>query len=116
MALAQPLFQPISPPAPIDDFDGWLGAFTQTSVLMELAALGLCVLLAYGLVRGLRRGLGLQNERSIWFGRRNLDGVLFPLLLLCLAFAARRVLTHFVTVALFKVAIPVLVSLLAIRG
>ena len=105
----------VSAPEPIDDFEGWLNAFTQTSVLIELAVLAVCALLAWALVRGLRRGLGQDDIRSIWFGRRNLDGVLFPLLLLCLAFVAREVLVKHVSVALLKVAIPVLVSLLVIR-
>lgn len=109
------LVQRPSAPEPIDDFQGWLNAFTQTTVLIELAALGLCMLLAWALVRGLRRGLGQQDLRSIWFGRRNVDGVLFPMLLLCLAYLAREVLVQFVSVALFKVAIPVFVSLLVIR-
>ena len=107
--------QPVSAPQPIDDFEGWLAAFSQASVLTELGTLLGCALLAWALVRGLRHGLGQDNDRSIWFGRRNVDGVLFPLVLLSLAYAAREVLVHFVSVALFKVAIPVLVSLLAIR-
>ncbi len=107
--------QKVSAPEPIDDFEGWLNAFTQTSVLIELAALATCALLAWALVRGLRRALGQDDTRSIWFGKRNVDGVLFPLLLLCLAFVARDVLSKFVSVVLLKVAIPVLVSLLVIR-
>jgi small-conductance mechanosensitive channel len=107
--------QKSSAPEPIDDFEGWLDAFTQTTVLIELAALVGCALLAWALVRGLRRALGQDDTRSIWFGRRNLDGVLFPLLLLSLAFVARQVLAKLVSVVLLKVAIPVLVSLLAIR-
>ena len=107
--------QKSSAPEPIDDFEGWLNAFTQTTVLIELAALVACALLAWALVRGLRRALGQDDTRSIWFGRRNLDGVLFPLVLLSLAFVARDVLSKFVQVALLKVAIPVLVSLLVIR-
>ena len=109
------LVQKSSAPEPIDDFEGWINAFTQTSVLIELAALAVCALLAWALVRGLRRALGQDDTRSIWFGRRNVDGVLFPLMLLCLAFVARDVLSKFVSVALLKVAIPVLVSLLVIR-
>jgi small-conductance mechanosensitive channel len=105
----------VSAPEPIDDFQGWLDAFSQTTVLVELAVLAFCALLAWALVRGLRRALGQEDTRSIWFGRRNLDGVLFPLLLLCLAFVAREVLAKLVSVALLKVAIPVLVSLLVIR-
>jgi small-conductance mechanosensitive channel len=104
-----------SAPQPIDDFEGWLNAFAQPTVLMELAALALCVLLAWALVRGLRLALGAPNARSIFFGRRNVDGVLFPFFLLVLAFVARDVLSNFVSVALFKVAIPVLVALLVIR-
>jgi len=107
--------QPIPAPQPIDDFQGWLAAFSQRSVLIELAALAICGFLAWALVRGLRRGLGHQHEPSIWFGRRNVDGALFPLVWLSLAYLARDVLGHYFSVALFKVAIPVLVSLLVIR-
>jgi small-conductance mechanosensitive channel len=107
--------QKSSAPEPIDDFEGWLNALSQTTVLIELAALAFCALLAWALVRGLRLALGQDDVRSIWFGRRNVDGVLFPLLLLCLAFVAREVLAKLVSVALLKVAIPVLVSLLVIR-
>lgn len=109
------LLQKSSAPEPIDDFEGWLNAFTQTTVLIELAALVGAALLAWALVRGLRRALCQDDTRSIWFGRRNIDGVLFPLVLLCLAFVARDVLGKFVSMALLKVAVPVLVSLLVIR-
>jgi small-conductance mechanosensitive channel len=43
------------------------------------------------------------------------DGVLFPLVLLCLGYAALEVLDRYVVVAIFKLAIPVLVSLVVIR-
>jgi small-conductance mechanosensitive channel len=103
------------PPEPIDDFSGWLEAFLQTTVLIELAVLGVCIVIAWALVRGLRRALSLPDGRSIWLGRDNIDGVLFPLLLLCLGFVARRLLATVMSVTLFKVAIPVLVALLVIR-
>jgi len=109
------LVQTLHTPEPIDDFSGWLAAFMQTSVLIELAALGLCILVAWSLVRGVRRTLGLQDARSIWLGQRDLDGVLFPSLLLCLAFVARHLLATVLSVTLLKVAIPVLVALVAIR-
>ena len=102
-------------PKPIDDFGGWIAAFTEPSVLVELLVLAVCVAIAWGLVALLRAALGMRQVRSIWFGRRELDGVLFPLLLLCLGFVARAILDHYVTVAVFKVAIPVLVSLVLIR-
>jgi small-conductance mechanosensitive channel len=107
--------QKISTPQPIDDFQGWLDAFAQPSVLVELVALAACALLAWALVKGMRRGLRLNDERSIWFGSSDLDGVLFPAVLLCAAYLMRDLMGHFVSVALFRVALPVLVSLLVIR-
>ncbi|WP_296507781.1 mechanosensitive ion channel domain-containing protein [Rhodoferax sp.] len=102
-------------PQPIDDFAGWLNAFTQTSVLLELAALGLSVAVAWGLVAALRKALGDNDGKSIWFGRRVVDGVLFPLVLLFLGYAALEMLSQFVNIAVFRVVIPVLMSLVVIR-
>ena len=104
-----------SAPQPIDDFAGWLAAFTQPTVLIELFVLAVCVAVAWGLVTGIRRALGYQNEHTIMFGRRHVDGVLFPLLLLCLAYGSLHVLDNFMPVAIFEVAIPVLMSLVVIR-
>jgi small-conductance mechanosensitive channel len=102
-------------PLPIDDFDGWLAAFTQASALVELLMLAVCVVLAWGMVAGLRRSLPTQDARSIWFGRNMVDGVLFPLVLLCLGYAARAIADHYMPIAFFRIAIPVLVSLVVIR-
>ena len=101
-------------PQPIDDFEGWLAAFSQPTVALELATLVGCVLLAWALVRALRQALG-RAERSIWFGRNDIDGVLFPLLLLCLGFGARAVLDRYINIAVLDVAVPVLLALVAIR-
>ena len=101
-------------PQPIDDFEGWLAAFSQPTVALELATLVGCVLLAWALVRALRQALG-RAERSIWFGRKDIDGVLFPLLLLCLGFGARAVLDRYINIAVLDVAVPVLLALVAIR-
>lgn len=105
----------IPAPQPIDDFAGWLDAFTQVTVLFELAALGLSVLVSWALVAGLRKALGQAEDKSIWFGRRVVDGVLFPLVLLCLGYLSLELLSHFVNIAVFRVAIPVLMSLVVIR-
>jgi len=110
-----PLIQKIPAPQPIDDFEGWLNAFSQPTVLLELLFLAVAALIAWAAVFALRRALGATDPRSIWFGRKTLDGVLFPLVWFMLAVLAREVLGHFVSVALFKIAIPVLVSLLVIR-
>jgi small-conductance mechanosensitive channel len=103
-------------PPPIQDFDAWLSGFQQTTVWIELGVLALCVGMAWGLGALLRRALNRQQEESsILFGRQVIDGVLFPLLLLTLAYVARSVLAQQVPLAVFKVAIPVLVSLVVIR-
>ena len=104
-----------SAPQPIDDMEGWLAAFAQPTVLIEIAVVAACVLLSWWLVSLLRRSLVAHDERSILFGHRAVDGVLFPLVLLCLAYSALAVLRNFVPVAVFKLAIPVLVALVVIR-
>lgn len=102
-------------PKPIDDFEAWLAMFTQPTVLVELLVLALSVALAWGLVAALRRTLGMHEERSIWFGKRVIDGVLFPLALLCLGYLSLELLSNFVPVAVLRITIPVLMSLVVIR-
>lgn len=103
-------------PKPIDDFDLWLSGFTQPTVLVELGALAVCILLAWGLTWLLRRAVGAEeNKVSITFGRRILDGVMFPVLLLALGYVTRALLLKVMPLAAFKVIIPVLVSLVVIR-
>jgi small-conductance mechanosensitive channel len=103
-------------PRPVDDFSAWLQGFLQPSALAELAALLLITLLAWSLSRGLRRALSMQGDPdSVMFGERIVDGALFPLLLLLLGYVARGLLVKFVPLAVFHVAIPVLVSLVLIR-
>lgn len=99
---------------PVEDgLQAWASAFMQPTVLGELAALALCGLLAAGLVALLRRGV--KNPNSILLGRSVVDGALFPLLLLALAYVARTVVQQWAPLAVFVVAIPVLVALAAIR-
>jgi small-conductance mechanosensitive channel len=106
----------VQTPPPIDDLAGWFAGFTQPTVLIELAALAACVLSAWGIASLLRHTTGVWEEgRSVLFGHRLLDGVLFPLLLLLLAFVGRAVLLKYVPVAIFKVIIPALVALVVIR-
>jgi len=103
-------------PPPIDDLQAWLAGFTQPTVWFELAALATCVLISWVLVAGLRQALGMKDEKSsVLFGRKLIDGVMFPLLLLTLGYIARALLLKYVPLAVFKVAIPVLVSLVIIR-
>lgn len=102
-------------PPLVADASRWLEAFLRPTVLIELAALAVCVLLAWAVVAVLQRGLQQRDPRSILFGTRVVDGALFPLVLLCLGYLARTLLLQYVPVAVFRIAIPVLVSLVVIR-
>ncbi|WP_096696100.1 mechanosensitive ion channel family protein [Polaromonas sp. AER18D-145] len=99
----------------IDTLDEWFAALAQPTALTELAALVACVLLAWLLVRVASRAHLVADGNSILFGRRVVDGVLFPLLLLTFAYAAQTLLARLFPVAVFKVAVPVLLSLAVIR-
>lgn len=104
-------------PAPtrIDSLENWFEAMAQPTALTELAALIGCILLAWLLVRVARRAQLVVDDNSILFGRRQVDGVLFPLLLLLFAYAVQALLSRLYPMAVFKVAIPVLLSLALIR-
>lgn len=105
-----------SAPKPIDDLGLWLQSFLQPTVLIEFAALAAAVVLAWGLAALVRRSVAAgQNPSSVLFGRRLVDGVLFPVLLLLLGYVARTLLAVWFPLAAFKVIIPVLVSLVVIR-
>ena len=96
--------------ARFDSLDAWFAALTQPTALTELAALLACVLLAWLVTLLAHRARRWANESSILFGRRLVDGVLFPLLLLSLAYAAQALLAPVLPLAVFKVAIPVLLA------
>jgi small-conductance mechanosensitive channel len=86
----------------------------RPSAFTELALVAACLVLAWVLVRLLR---GTQAKpASVLFGRQVVDGVLFPVLALVFAFVARELLPSLgVPQAVFKLAIPVLMSLVVIR-
>jgi small-conductance mechanosensitive channel len=87
---------------------------TSRTALIELAAFVGCLLLAWALVRLLRGPLS-PRENSVWFGQRIVDGVMFPLLALLLALFTRWLLQGQVPTAVFKLVVPILMSLAAIR-
>ena len=98
------------------DLVNWFAALVRPSALVEAAVLLGCLLLAWGLVRLLRGRAELPQ--SIWFGDRLIDGVLFPLTALLFALLARWLLAQplfGVPIAVFRVAIPILLSLAVIR-
>jgi small-conductance mechanosensitive channel len=102
-----------------------LHALMRPAALVELGVFLGCLLVAWlavHLLRGAARDV-VQQAGSIWFGDRIVDGVLFPVVALLLALLARWTLTdllpnlvpNVVPVAVFKLAVPVLISLAIIR-
>ena len=85
----------------------------RPGAIAEIGILAGCLLVAWIVVR-LIRGRN-RPVQSVWFGNQIVDGVLFPLLALALAYGARVVLAGTIKPAVFKVAIPILLSLALIR-
>ncbi|MDO8448334.1 MAG: mechanosensitive ion channel [Rhodoferax sp.] len=99
----------------VPDLDAWIASLTQPAALIELGALASCAVIAWAVAALVCRTVGSRSSASIMFGKRIVDGVLFPLLLVCLAYLARALLVSWVPLAVFKIAMPVLISLLVIR-
>jgi small-conductance mechanosensitive channel len=86
---------------------------------IEVVTLLACLALAYGLIYWQRparlRRQGALDKESVWFGRRTLDGVLFPLLALVLVYAAKLIWFNDPAYAILRLAAPILLALCAIR-
>ena len=93
-------------------FEQLLRDFNRSSTWTELALLLTCLALAYLASRAAGRS---QPPHSIWFGRRTVDGLMFPLVALVLVLAARVALAQFQPVFLLRLAVPLLASLALIR-
>jgi small-conductance mechanosensitive channel len=90
-------------------------ALLSPNSLVGLALLAACLGLSWLVVSLLQRRLQPQ-QKSVFFGLRVVDGVLFPVLALLLALGAKALLPQAgISPAVFKLAVPVLVSLLIIR-
>ena len=92
----------------------WLDALVRAESIQVLAAFAVCVALAWLAVWLVRQAFSTQ-ELSVLLGKRLIDGVLFPAVLLGLTFAARTLLTGDHPVALFGILLPVCISLALIR-
>jgi small-conductance mechanosensitive channel len=92
----------------------WLDALVRAESIQVLAAFAVCVALAWFAVWLVRQAFATQ-ELSVLLGKRLIDGVLFPAVLLGLTFAARTLLTGDHPVALFGILLPVCISLALIR-
>lgn len=95
------------------DFLALLAALLTRNALLEFGVLVLCLGGAWAAVRLLRGAA--PTPGSVWFGERVVDGVLFPVLALAAALAARWALAGVLPIAVFKLAVPILLSLLVIR-
>jgi small-conductance mechanosensitive channel len=94
--------------------DELMGALRHPSAWFEGSLVLACLALAWSVVRLLRGPV--SPPKSIWFGHRLIDGVLFPVLALLLALAARWwVLRLGMPLAIFKIVIPVMLSFAVIR-
>jgi small-conductance mechanosensitive channel len=91
-----------------------LTELTPQGAVVELAVLAGSLAVAYGLVWLLYRG-AQSSGRSIWFGARLYDGVLFPLAALLAGVVARWGLKDLLPVGLLRLAVPILTSLVVIR-
>jgi small-conductance mechanosensitive channel len=85
----------------------------RPSAFIELGVLAACLLAAWIVVRLV--GGSHRDPESVWFGRRIVDGVLFPILALAFGFVAKLLLHGVIKPAIFKIAVPILFSLVVIR-
>jgi len=92
----------------------WLASLARPESLMAIAAFVLCIALAWLMAWGVRRLLS-GYALTVLLGRRLVDGVLFPMVLLGLMFMARLLLTQDRPIALFDILLPVCTSLAVIR-
>lgn len=97
----------------LHEFQELLRNLATQSALTEAAVLLGCLGISWLLCAALRRVLHIQG--AVLFGRSVVDGVLFPVFALVLALIAKQLLAGVVKVAVFKLAIPILTSLVLIR-
>lgn len=104
----------MNPTLTFDELQQLWSTLLRPSALIELALALACLGLAWLVVWRLSRHFDAPD--SVLLGARVVDGVLFPVLALCLAWGARKWLPHLgVAPAVFKVVMPILVSLAVIR-
>lgn len=101
--------------------DGWRASLLHVGALLDTLVLAGCVALAWLIAQRLARAFGAREgtaatpSTSIMFGRRVIDGVLFPTLLMGLAFLAVRGFAGSLHSPVFHLAIPILLALVSIR-
>ncbi len=96
----------------MNSFETLLRGLAHPGIFWEIAVLAACLVTAVAVCWGAGRG---KRDLSVWFGRGIVDGLLFPLLALVLTYGAMLLLARYQSVALLRIAVPVLVSLAGIR-
>jgi small-conductance mechanosensitive channel len=108
-------------------FKALLADFGREGFAYEVAALLGCLIAAWCIVWALRRAwmraqptseitpVPGQRSDSVLFGLRGVDGVLFPLIALALVYVLRVTVFAGVEFALFRLSVPMLSALAAIR-
>ncbi len=111
MAPMNSMHQPLS----LSELQALLTRVFSVDAVGEWALLLACLIFAGLFCWALARAT-TKRDNSVLLGERVVDGALFPLLALALAFGARRLLPVWgLSPALFKLVLPLLVSLAAIR-
>ncbi|HEY4080043.1 MAG TPA: mechanosensitive ion channel domain-containing protein [Burkholderiaceae bacterium] len=113
MTKQQSLTQPMS----LDELKNLGEALLRPTALTELALLLACLALSWLIVLRLKRRYGASlGPFSVLLGRRAVDGLMFPLLALLLAWGASHLLPMMgVPRAVFRLVIPLLIALTLIR-
>lgn len=97
----------------LDELQVFLRQLATPAALTSASVLAACLLASWLACTGLRRVLHVEG--AVLFGRKTVDGVLFPVLALAFALLARYLLTGVLKGAVFQLALPILISLVAIR-
>jgi small-conductance mechanosensitive channel len=84
----------------------------EREAAVQAAVLVGCLGVAWVFVRLLR---GAPRPQSVWFGKRVVDGLLFPVVALLLAVAARQFWPASAPTSVFRIVLPILTSLVVIR-
>ena len=103
----------MTPPLAFDRVVDALRPFTTFTALTEAGLLLGCLGLSWFVCWALRRSVRIEG--AVVFGRRTVDGVLFPVLALLFALLAQFLLAGLMKGTVLRVAVPVLSSLVLIR-
>jgi len=108
---------PLNPTLSLRELESLLAMLARPQALIEVGLVLACLALSWLIVYRISKHVtAAPGHHSVLLGHRIFDGVLFPVIALLLALGARRMMPLLgEPVALFRVVIPVLLSLVVIR-